>query len=82
MHLTFQFGETDSHDGYHRCNACKTKTMLISSPMNWSVDEEPYRADERIETEVGDNVDIPAEVTGHFCPDCNKITSFSVNQGD
>lgn len=55
--------------------------MLISAPSSWSIDEEPYKAGERImETGWGGCVEIPAEITAHYCAECNRITSLSFNQ--
>lgn len=79
QHLTLVVGETES-DGYHFCEQCGGKTMLISAPRSWSVDDEPYKADERMETEEGNCVEISAELSAHFCADCRLITSLSFNQ--
>ena len=78
-HVTFAIGEHEA-SGYHCCDVCKTKTMLVSAPSSWSVNEEPYKSDERVETDEGDYVEISAEVSAHFCPECRTITSFSFNQ--
>ena len=53
--------------------------MLICADVGWNVDSEPYKADEKVE-DVPDCVEIDAEVTGHYCETCGKMTSLSFNQ--
>lgn len=81
MHLHLQFCERDDSDGYHYCLACGAKTILVSAPMSWSVDGEPYKADEQIELDFED-VELSEEVTGHWCEQCNKLTSLAFNSRD
>lgn len=77
IHFTSTFGERD--DGkYHRCNKCDSKTMLISAPTHWDVDQEPF-ANGEIEAVEDGYVEVTDEVSAHYCPECRHITSLSFN---
>lgn len=78
-HLTAVFGESENSDGYHVCDKCGAKTMLICAGSDWSVDSEPYKAGEEAE-DAPDCVIIDAEVTAHYCDECGLVTSLSFNQ--
>ena len=67
MHLTW------SDEKENDVCECGEKTILVSfgSP---SIDTEDPRCDE-----LGEWLEIPEELTGHFCLKCNKLTSLSLN---
>jgi predicted RNA-binding Zn-ribbon protein involved in translation (DUF1610 family) len=73
-HVTLEFGQNRSKHGIYRCNQCAAKIWLIVA-RSWSVDQEslPPRAD------GPDDVDVSEEVTAHYCPKCERITSLSFN---
>lgn len=76
-HLTITVGEVREGD-YSLCDQCGGKTMLIIAPSEWSVDSEPYKADEKIDRP--DYVHVGDEITAHYCNDCSRITSLSFNE--
>lgn len=76
-HLTMVIGEVNDGD-YSRCDKCGEKTMLISAPTYWSVDQEPFKADERVEALK--EVEVYDEISAHYCNNCNRITNLSFNQ--
>jgi len=61
-----------------RCEICNTPLMLVNGVgWCWTVDEQPYRADNYEETQFGYNfIDEHVDEThliGKFCCNCNKI---------
>lgn len=75
QHFTVRLGEHCNGD-FNQCNSCGTKTILVSAPCNeWGI----YSEEERYE-ELGYEVSVSAEVTGHYCPECCVLTSLSFNQ--
>lgn len=58
----------------NRCPTCSTETVLVISDCEWKVDYENPRAEE-----LGGSVEIHEEITGHYCPDCQKLVSLSLN---
>ena len=79
--VMIELGETQ-RDGYQVCDKCGTKTMLISAPSCWSVDQEAFMSGERTDNnpDVPEYVEVGAEVTGHWCDSCEKLTSVSMHQ--
>ena len=76
-HLTMVIGEVNDGD-YSRCDKCGEKTMLISAPTFWRVDQEPFKSDER--AEAPQEVEVHDETSAHYCNNCGRITSLSFNQ--
>ncbi len=56
-----------------KCPKCNTKTILIIAPLNWNIDDDGDNIDNDGDVEVRD------EVTGHFCPQCERLRSLSLN---
>lgn len=50
----------------NRCPTCGRKTLLVIAPHDWNVDE-------------GDSVEVHEEITGHYCPKCQRLRSLSFN---
>ena len=73
-------GEHVDDDGYTRCSECNSKTILVSSFCEWQVDREPFKNGEEMEPddEMLDPVCV-GEVSGHFCRQCDILTSMSYN---
>jgi hypothetical protein len=63
-------------EGYLYCGKCKTKLMLVISPGDWDVDDEAFKSGENKPDDCPDEVSI-GEVTGHYCPNCQALTSLS-----
>lgn len=78
-HITWSIEKGDG-----LCPVCGEKTVLVIAGNTWDVDSEPY-GDEDDKNVVGDRfidgveVGDDAEVTGHWCPTCNKLCSLSLN---
>ncbi len=69
IHLHLSHGET--HDG--KCATCGTETLLVSM--------RGFHVDCDAEHELaGDVVETNDEITGHYCPACQVLTSLSFNQ--
>jgi len=86
------FSEEHSNDGYRKCNTCKTPTILLTTGcIRWSPDEEPYKNGEQtegiedaklkkfVEKLADEGIELGEEITIHYCPECEKITSINVN---
>ena len=75
------FGEKQDGD-YRVCLACGSRTMLVSCPKAWRVDQEAFRPGERTDQDesVPDEVEVSAEVTGQWCDSCKKLTSICIHQ--
>ena len=73
-------GDHIDPDGYHHCNECNDKTMLVSpiAAGEWAVDEECYKSREDSPEDVPDQVFV-GEVTGHWCPTCERLVSITYN---
>ncbi|MCJ7828453.1 MAG: hypothetical protein MUP81_01775 [Dehalococcoidia bacterium] len=71
-------GEHLDKDGYTRCNKCNGKTILVSAESGWRPDSEPFKDGEEIELEDADEIFV-GEVSGHFCQQCDMLTSLSYN---
>jgi len=70
------FGEHIDADGFHRCNKCDEKTILVTTSGYWGVDEEPYKSGEQLQGgELPDEVFV-GEVSGHWCPGCEMLVSL------
>ncbi len=78
VQLTVQFGEHEEGN-YHICDTCGSRTMLIYPEGEWSVDMEPFREGEEADENVPASVDVPDEVSAHYCPTCERINSLSFN---
>ncbi|KKL57401.1 hypothetical protein LCGC14_2235800 [marine sediment metagenome] len=65
-------------EGYRRCIECKSKTILVYPIGPWTPDDEPFKAGEVITCEELDDIEI-GEVTGHWCPTCEILTSLTYN---
>lgn len=76
-----QFGEHQDGD-YHVCNTCGRWTMLVSAYPTWEVDPEAFKSGEITDRdpEIPDNVDVTGELTGHWCPGCEKLTCLCFHQ--
>lgn len=68
-HLTMVIGETP--DG--KCDQCGTKTVLIVPGIEWRTVPDDDHAEDETWLEVSD------EVSAHYCPECDRITSLSFN---
>lgn len=66
-------------DGYHRCNECETKTILVT-PVGeiWEADEEPYKPGEEAEVNICPEIFV-GELSGHWCPKCEMLVSLTYN---
>ena len=80
--LMLNIGERDVADGYRECLACGSKTMLVSALSYWIVDQEAFKADERTDhdPDIPGEVEVSAEITGHWCDNCDKLTAICVHQ--
>lgn len=67
MHLTWS---RESAEG--RCPDCGSHTILATSLATWEI----HSDDDEID---GDGVEVDEEVSGHFCRECGKLTSLSLN---
>jgi hypothetical protein len=56
------------------CPTCGGNTALIVCCDCWDVDEESSHAEE-----LADGVETGVEVSGHWCPTCQTMTSMAVN---
>ena len=65
-------------EGYLYCSKCHNKLMLVISPDDWDVDDEAFKSGEEKTGECPDEVSV-GEVTGHFCQNCQVLTSLSYN---
>ena len=89
-HMHLDICERQSKDGYSRCRTCKGKVALVCLRGNWVADQEPFKADEHFkhlpksEQDLlgydGAEFEIHDEISGHYCPRCNKLVSFSFNE--
>ena len=77
MTITSNNEHIDS-EGHHRCNTCDTKTLLVTAPCEWEIDEEPYKSGENSAEELPDSVFV-GEVSGHWCSKCEMLVSLSYN---
>jgi hypothetical protein len=77
-HLTLTLNEGPGEAGYSICDTCGSRTLLVYPTSYWNVDSEPYKSGEP-DVEDPADVEIDAEVSGHFCPTCRRLTSLSVN---
>lgn len=68
QHLTMSFGETN---GVCRCG---TTTLLITPFETWNADHNCNPPD-------SDTVAVDDEISAHFCPECQRVTSLSFNEG-
>ena len=78
-------------NGDDRCIYCKSPTFLLSTSDFWSIDEEPIKNGqyikeikddvlrEKAEGICSDGIELGTEITCHYCPVCDKITSICVN---
>ena len=85
------FSEEIHSGGYNKCLKCKTPTMLLTTgALLWSPDGEPYKNGENIEDikdsklrehaeKLSDGIELGEEITIHYCPECEKITSININ---
>lgn len=77
--------------GDDRCIDCKGPTFLLSMRGVWAIDEEPIENGEHMDEikdpelkrqalEIyHDGKELDTEITCHWCPKCNEITSLNVN---
>lgn len=77
-HVTLNLGETDA-GGYHFCNECGSKTALVTTSCCWEIDEEPFASGEVDADLAHRDVTTWDELSGHYCPTCDRLTSFSFN---
>ena len=85
------FSEELHRNDYNECLKCKTPTLLLTTgSLCWSPDKEPYKNGENIEDikdnklrtfaeKLSDGIELGEEITIHYCPECEKITSINVN---
>lgn len=73
FHQNTEFGETNG-----RCNACGSKTALVVAYPEWSYDSEPF--EDGKQEEMDGEAHVGDEVTGHYCPKCERLTSLAFNQ--
>lgn len=57
-----------------RCPSCRVVTILVSAPSLWSVPDQ-----ERTPKPLPDVADVHEEITGHWCPKCERLVSLSLN---
>ena len=79
-----------SEDVNDKCPTCATPVMLLTTgALVWSCDEEPYKNGEEIKDieddtlrayaeKVYEGVELDEEITLHYCPKCERITSVCV----
>ena len=65
----------NEHAKRGECPGCDGVTVLVVAPITWEVDEESVLAGE-----YPDGIEVNAEVTGHWCDECQRLVSISVNQ--
>jgi hypothetical protein len=58
--------------GDNQCPDCKVDTVLVVAPLDWSVDQEGRKYE-------GEYATVHDEVTGHWCPKCERLRSLSLN---
>jgi len=65
-HITWS---TEEHEG--KCPECETATVLVVALAVWKLYDE--------EGECDDTVTVNEEVSGHWCPECERLVSLSLN---
>lgn len=83
-------GYSNEH-GDDKCPNCKGETFLLSMNDFWAIDEEPIKSGQPIEkikdkelkkeaeNIYNDGIELGTEITCHYCPSCQTITSICVN---
>lgn len=59
------------------CSECNGETALVIADGEWKVDYESPLCDS-----LGGYAEIREEITGHYCPNCRKLVSLSLNTMD
>ena len=76
------FGEFGEING--KCKDCGSPVALVTGSTNWSVDEEAFDSNDDVSDALKrqaadarhDGVEIGGEMSGHFCLQCQKLTSL------
>jgi uncharacterized OB-fold protein len=68
LHLNLTHGETQDA----KCLKCGTVTVLVTAA-DWKT--HPEEDDDQEFVELAD------EISGHYCPECHKITALFFNEG-
>ena len=53
-------------------------TVLVTAPGAWDIHEDGYRK-QGGKTELPEYAEVNEEVSGHWCPKCQRLTSLSLN---
>jgi len=76
--IGIRFGEHLGEGGYYLCGKCNSKTILVSTNGDWSVDEEAFKNGEQTPDGTPDEVYV-GEVSGHYCLKCEMLVSVEYN---
>jgi hypothetical protein len=61
-----------------KCPKCRSLTVLITAQGHRTIHEDGYR-EQGGKRELPDYASVDEEVSGHWCPKCQRITSLSLN---
>ena len=64
------------------CPVCGGKTVLVSKGSGWDADEEHVEevfGEGVFDKEFIDGVSVDDEISAHFCRECRRLTSLSLN---
>lgn len=64
-HITWSIENSD------RCPVCAGPTVLVTAPSGWVVDGQ--------DEEEGEMAEVVEEITGHYCRECRRLVSLSLN---
>ena len=70
-HKTHMGWSIETPDG--TCTYCGTRTILVVALAYWQVPEDQEPAPEY------DQAFVNEEVSGHWCPECEKLTALNLN---
>ena len=70
-HLTW------SEEKNGKCPSCRCLTVLVTAPASWNIHEDGR--EQCGKTELPDYAEIAEEISGHWCPKCQRLTSLSLN---
>lgn len=70
IHLNLTHGESTGTENTGTCLVCDTKTILVTAN-SWHT--HPEDGDD-------DFVEPNDEISGHYCPECNRITAIFFNE--
>lgn len=71
-HLTW------SAENNEKCPSCRCLTVLVTPMASWNIHEDGYR-EQGGKAELPDYAEVGEEISGHWCPKCQRLTSLSLN---